>query len=276
VSKAPPASVVLSTSLAMYDFPWTAAANDAVWGALSERLRAAGLPAPTTLTRDADLTCIWSSQYLVFGQTCGYPYITSLDRSVTLVATPIYDCPGCVGAAYRSFVIAGAADDRRELADFQGSRAAINGRDSNSGMNLFRVLIAPIASGKPFFREVIVSGSHAASLELVASGDAEIAAIDCVTFRLLQRGRPELTSKVRIVAESPSSPGLPFVIANSLARTYLQPLRAALAEVLADPALAPARRALGLVGAQVIDAAGYAAIAEFERSAIATGYPALA
>ena len=50
-------------------------------------------------------------------------------------------------------------------------------------MNLFRAAIAPLAGGRPFFSEVIVTGSHAASLEAVADGNAPgLAAIDCVTF----------------------------------------------------------------------------------------------
>ena len=39
----------------MYDFPWTAQANDALWAALATRLRDAGIDAPDALTRGADL-----------------------------------------------------------------------------------------------------------------------------------------------------------------------------------------------------------------------------
>src|SRR5581483_11681745 len=105
-----------------------------------------------------------------------------------LIATPVYDFPGCEGASYCSFIIASKRDPRRALADFAGARAAVNGRDSHSGMNAFRAKIAPMAQGKPFFGEALVTGSHQASLTAVSGGAADIAAIDCVSFALLRRG----------------------------------------------------------------------------------------
>ena len=261
--------------MGMYDFPWIAAANDALWRAIAARLRDAGLAAPSALTSGIDLHDLCSSPHLVFGQTCGYPYVTSLHRGVTLVATPIFDFPGCVGAAHCSFLVANKTDSRQTLSDFRGARAAINARDSNSGMNLFRAMIAPIANGDRFFREVANSGSHAASLMLVAEGDADIASIDCVTFGLIQRGRPDLADAVRVIAKSPMSPGLPFIVGNAFAPTHLAALRAALAVALADPSLAQARKTLGLVGARILDFARYDAVAKFERNAIAAGYPSL-
>ena len=38
--------------------------------------------------------------------------------------------------------------------EFRGAIAALNAADSNTGMNLFRATIAPIAGGAPFFRAV--------------------------------------------------------------------------------------------------------------------------
>src|SRR5579863_7521808 len=89
-------------SLGMYDFPWTAAANDALWAALGGRLRAAGVAAPVGLTRGVDLHALWRSPGLIFGQTCGFPYVTALRASVALIATPVYAFAGCRAAAHRS------------------------------------------------------------------------------------------------------------------------------------------------------------------------------
>ena len=98
--------------LPMYDFPWTAVANDALWAAISARLAEAGLRAPLGLTRDGDLATLWRDSSLVFGQTCGYPYVTGLKDTVTLIATPEYGFAGCEGASHRSFIIRRAADPR--------------------------------------------------------------------------------------------------------------------------------------------------------------------
>ena len=43
--------------LPMYDFPWTAEANDALWAAMAARLDEAGVEAPKALTRGPDLDC---------------------------------------------------------------------------------------------------------------------------------------------------------------------------------------------------------------------------
>ena len=82
-----------------------------------------------------------------------------------------------------------ADDERRELVAFRGSVAAINGENSNSGMNLFRAAIAPIAMGA-FFAKVVATGSHVASLRAVAAGEADLAAVDCVSFALITREQP--------------------------------------------------------------------------------------
>jgi ABC-type phosphate/phosphonate transport system substrate-binding protein len=275
VNGAPQATDLVAT-LGMYDFPWTVPGNDELWRAVAARLGAAGLKAPSSLTRDVDLHDLWVSPGLVFGQTCGYPYIATLQQRVTLVATPIYDFPGCVGAANCSFLVTSRNSDRQTLADFRGARALINNPDSNSGMNRFRAMIAPLAGGKAFFAEVGVSGSHAASLASIAADEADLACIDCVSFALMRHGRPEVMDNVRVVATTAMTQGLPFIMSNALAPTYARQSRLALADVLGDPSLAPARKALGLTGMRIRAPADYDDVAKLEREAIAAGYPQLA
>jgi ABC-type phosphate/phosphonate transport system substrate-binding protein len=268
-------SKALIASLGMYDFPWTEAANDALWAAIANRLRARGVVAPRGLSRGGDLHEFWRSPSLIFGQACGYPYVTRLRERVALIATPIYAFPGCEGASHGAFIVANRRRARRALADFAGARAAINARDSNTGMNLFRAAIAPFAGGRPFFAEVIVTGSHEASLAAVGVGEADIGAIDCVSFALLQRGRPALLESVEAIAHTPRTPALPFIMNADLARSHLTAVRQALLETLNDPALAAARATLGLVGAEILDDADYERVAQIERDAIEAGYPAL-
>jgi ABC-type phosphate/phosphonate transport system substrate-binding protein len=262
-------------ALPMYDFPWTADAQDALWRVLADRLRQAGIVAPAALTRDRSPEGIWRDPALLFGQTCGYPYMRGLGDSVALIATPCFGFEGCEGAQHRSFIVA-RRGDARALGDFRGARAALNGRDSNSGMNLFRAVVAPLAEGRPFFASVEVTGSHAASLVAVAEGRADIAAIDCVTFALLGRGRPHLTEAVAIVARSPLTPGLPYIASAGLPLATIEALRAALSATFDDPKLVAARATLGLTGALVLRRADYAPVEEFEREAIRLGYPHLA
>jgi ABC-type phosphate/phosphonate transport system substrate-binding protein len=262
--------------LPMYDFPWTAAANDELWASISARLAEAGVQAPPKVTRDGDLASLSRHPGLVFGQTCGYPYVTALKETVTLIAAPEYSFPGCEGASHRSFLIRRATDSRIALNEFRGAIAALNAHDSNTGMNLFRATIAPIAGGRTFFSAIVVTGSHEASAAAVAEGEADLASIDCVSFGLLGRGRPELIERVAIVAESPLSPALPFIAAASLPASTIAAVRNALLGALTDPDLAETRAALGLKGARIVAPADYDRVIEIERSAVATGYPHLA
>jgi ABC-type phosphate/phosphonate transport system substrate-binding protein len=262
--------------LPMYDFPWTAAANDALWAAIAARLDEAGVEAPKTLTRGGDLDAQWRDPCLVFGQTCGYPYATRLKEAVALIAAPIYAFPGCVDASHRSFIVRRAGDPRRALSEFRGATAALNAYDSNTGMNLFRAALAPLAGGAPFFRAIALTGSHEASVTAVAEGQADLVSIDCVSFAFLERGRPELIERVAVVAESPRSPSLPFIAAAGLGARAIATVREALFAALADPNLAEARAALGLMGARSITPADYDCVIEMERDAAAAGYPVLA
>lgn len=263
-------------ALPMYEFPWTADAQDALWRALAGRLRKAGIAAPEQLTRGRPIEDVWRDPGLVFGQSCGYPYVTALASRVALIATPCYAFEGCDGANHCSFIVARRGDPRADLGAFRGARAALNSRDSNSGMNLFRAALAPLAGGRPFFASVEVTGSHAASLAAVVEGRADVAAIDCVTFGLLERGRAELTEAVAAVARSASTPGLPYIASGHLDPSTVDAVRAALSEALNDPGLAAARTALGLTGALPLGPADYAPIGELEREAIRLGYPVLA
>jgi ABC-type phosphate/phosphonate transport system substrate-binding protein len=266
----------LVAALPMYDFPEIFAANDALWRRIAAALRARGLEGPAELARGRELNEVWRDPGLLFGQTCGYPLMTALREAVVLVATPEYGFPGCDGPDHRSLIVRSAADSRRELAAFRGSVAAINAQDSNSGMNLFRAVIARVAGGRPFFSKVVVTGSHAASLESVAAGRADLAAIDCVTFGLIARLRPTLAAGVAVIAESPPSPGLPFVMSACLPASTVAVLRDALFEALADPDLAEARATLGIRGATVLTVADYRRVLDIERKAESIGYPRLA
>jgi ABC-type phosphate/phosphonate transport system substrate-binding protein len=72
----------------------------------------------------------------------------------------------------------------------RGTICAVNGRESHSGMNALRALVAPASHAGRFFAEVKVTGTHAASIAMVQSSAADIAAIDCVTHALIL---PELS-----------------------------------------------------------------------------------
>jgi ABC-type phosphate/phosphonate transport system substrate-binding protein len=260
----------------MYDPPELVAVNDALWTAVRSRLEAEGVTgAPDHLTRGAPLDRIWSDPGLLLGQTCGYPLMTSLRGRVALVATPHYRALGCEGPFYRSAVVVRRDDPAGGLAGLRGARCAVNAFDSNSGMNLLRAEVAPLAGGAAFFGAVSITGGHAASVQAVASAEADVAAIDCVTWAHFQRLRPAMVGTLRVLSWTAASPGLPLITAASTDGETRAALVRALAYVASDPALEEIRSELLLDGFSVLRIAHYEPILELERTAIDLGYPTL-
>jgi ABC-type phosphate/phosphonate transport system substrate-binding protein len=232
--------------------------------------------APETRIVDTgdDLPALWRRPDLLLSQTCGYPLMHALNGNVQLIATPEFDAPGCTGADYSSVLITRADAPFETLEACRGARAAYNQDDSNSGMNVFRHAVAPLARGGRFFSEVIRTGSHLGSLRAVAENRADIAAIDCVTFAFVRDEMPEPAQQVREIGWTAASPGLPLIAANTVPQGVIESLRAALNEaVAAQPERAARLRLKGFVSLPLSD---YARITQLENEAQTLGYPRLA
>jgi len=261
----------------MYDFPSLHAATDAFWSAIAARLRAAGVAdVPSSLTRDVGHVDTWRDPRLLLGQACQYPLAKSWHNAVQLLAVPAYAAPGCEGSRYRSAIIVRAGDPARRLEDLRGRRCAVNELDSNSGLNLLRAAIAPLADHGRFFSSVELTGGHLKSAQSVASGTADTAAIDCVSYAHLGRLYAALTQRLRILDWTPASPGLPYVTARATDPSTFSALRSALTEVQADPALAQVRAALLQSGIDFAVDEDYTEVRRLEADALARGYPELA
>jgi ABC-type phosphate/phosphonate transport system substrate-binding protein len=274
-----PAAEVASIRIAalpMYDFQELREAHDRLWTALAQRLQALRVSkVPRQLTRSLGHREAWSHPGLLFGQACEYPISKSFRKHLRIVATPRYGAPGCVDTSYRSAIVVRTEEPAQQLEDLRNRRGVANEPDSNSGMNLFRAALAPISSGTRFFHSVEFSGSHRKSMELVANGEADVTAVDCVTLAYLQRLHPDLTSRLRVIDWTPTSPSLPFVTSRQTSDSTLQALRSAIAEVFADRALAPARDTLLLEGVDLTPDTTFARVKALELEAEHWQYPAL-
>ncbi len=259
------------------DPPVVAAATDALWAYLRDRLREGGLAdVPDRLDGTIAYDAAWRDPRLLLAQTCGYPFASWLRDGVTLIATPVYEHPGCEGAMSGSFVVVRAGSSASSISDLREKSAAINDPSSNSGMNLLRHFVAPHAVEGRFFASVIESGGHVASLAMVAGGEADVAAIDCVTYGNLARFVPERLAGVHILAETAKTPGLPLISRGTASDEEVALLREALARFVVDPKTAPIRDTLGLRGFEIVPADAYDAVLDIEREALALGYPRLA
>ena len=244
-------------ALQMYDWPELRAATDAWWAGLARHL---GVDFP--LSRPDDFTAPWFRDDLLLGQTCGYPFTHALNGKVTLIATPHYAADGCDGADYRSIIF---AREKKPLADYRGSIAAVNTPDSMSGMLALKSIFAPFAEKGRFFVSAVETGGHLASLAAVQEGRADVCAIDCVCVELACRYRPSVLEGLVEIARSPAVPGLPLITRCGDEGK----IRDALANAFADTSLAGARESLLLSGFSVADAKDYDRIlaleAEVER-----------
>ena len=192
-------------ALGMYDRPETAAANDHFWQAIREGLG----EGPTSLTRDMDMWDIWQSPDLLFAQTCGMPYRTRLHGHVTLIGTPDYGLPGCPPGYYNSVFITRTSDGDTTLADYAGKTLAYNESGSQSG---WAAPMTHAAQHNIIFANHLESGTHHASAKAVATGRADLAALDALTWRNITR-YDDFADQLRVVAQTTPTPALPYITA---------------------------------------------------------------
>ena len=266
-----------TASLPMYDLPELRAATDAWWQGLARALSRAGIAeVPASLTRGPPEEQLWRDPGLLLSQSCGYPLTHGVKHLVVPVATPVYEAPGCVGARYSSAFVVRAGDPAASLAELAGRRCAVNGPQSQSGYNVLRHAVAPLSRDGRFFAEVAVTGGHGASVAALAGSRADVAAIDCVTYRLFELYQPAAVAALRVLAWSETVPGLPYVTRAEAGPDILERLRDGLMAALADPDLATAREALLLTGAEVLEPEAYGRIVEMEQEATQFGFPEIA
>lgn len=234
-------------SLGMYDMAPMQAANDRYWALIAE-----ALDVRVPLTRGAGAYWdAWQSPELILSQTCGYPYRARLHDRVTLVGTPEYGLPGCAPGYYCSVFVARKDDPRDGLAAFDGARFAYNEPLSQSGWAAPQTHAQGLGIHLP---PTLQTGGHALSAAAVAEGRADIAALDALTWALLQRHAPALP--LREVAHTTPTPGLPYITAK---HRDPAPIAAAIRDAIA--ALSPDdRETLHLKGLVTIPSASYLAV----------------
>lgn len=259
-------------SLPWYDLAEIRPALDELWSAIARSLRAQGIaPLPERLDRDPDYEAQWNGD-LLLGQACGYDAVLAHAERLRVVATPHFAFPGCEGPHYCSFVVVRAECPAQSIEDLRGLRCVINTPTSHSGMNVLRSLVAPLHVEGRFFGSVGVSGAHEHSVRMLREDTADVAAIDCVTYGLLQRHRPHELAALRVIHETTRVPAPPFVTSASTPAPVVEALATALEHVVRDHPDRAVLDALGLVGISRLDTAAYRPIAELADAARAADY----
>ena len=235
----------------------------AVAGLLTPRL---GRPIPDTLYWPQDLHAHWLEPTLLLSQTCGYPLSTSLRTKVQVVGTFAYNAPGCQGIYCKSQLLRRSNDARTALSQFAGSTLAFNSSDSQSGFNALRALIATTRPERPFFGGAVQSGGHNASIEKVRSGQADMAAVDCVTLAIWRDIHPQLAKDIAVFGETAAYPGLPLITSLSTPPDTLEMLRECLSTVAIEERFAAVRAPLNISGFETTGLHDYDVCLQMEKA----------
>ncbi len=263
-------------TLPMYDWSEVRQATDAWWAGVARHLRGENFEAPDRLTRSGDASAQWRRPDLLVSQTCGFPLMHDLNGQLEVLATPVYDVEGCSGTSYSSVIVVSADGGVSRLEDLEGATAAYNAVDSLSGHLALKCVVAPLSKDGRFFKQLMKSGSHRASMQLVCDAKADVAAIDCVSYALARRHRPELAAGLAVIAHGPAAPALPYVTAAGRPAGEIERLKHALSAAAADPALAVPREALSVAGLEFLPPDAYHRVLDLEAECDALGYAALA
>jgi phosphonate transport system substrate-binding protein len=161
---------------------------------------------------------------------CGLAYVELHRAGLALepVAAPIpWGAPG--GRAEYDSVVVVRHDSRwRDFADLRGCRWAYNEPFSQSGFGVVRSYLGLLGEDASYFGKAMESGSHRRSLELLASGRIDSAAIDSHLLAFWERRTSIRLPRVRIVARLGPSPIQPLVVTPRLTPRGRDAIRQAL------------------------------------------------
>ncbi|WP_294621760.1 PhnD/SsuA/transferrin family substrate-binding protein [uncultured Roseovarius sp.] len=252
-------------NLMMYARPETEAATIRFWALIRDGLRDHGIAAPESLAQEAGEFEVWTAPDLVLSQTCGMPYRLWLHDRVALVGTPDYGLEGCAPGHYRSAVVVRADDARQTPGDYREALFAYNQTFSHSG---YAAPYALCLQHGFWFENRVQTHGHRMSAQAVAEGRADIAALDGVTWRLMQE-HEDLHKRLRVLCWTEESPGLPLITAQG---DRVQTVRDSVLQAI-DKMNENDRGVLGLRGLVDIPKAAYLSVPNPPESAGARPRP---
>ncbi len=259
-------------SLPWYDLPEVREATEKFWNCLAANLRNRGFKqVPEKLNRELAFDQQWTSGRLLFSQACGYDVLLAYRNCLRLVLTPTYTVAGRRHGLYSSVLVVRRDARIEHTGELRGFRCVVNTPTSHSGMNVLRALFASAHQKGRFFSAVLHSGSHEASLRMVADGFADVASIDRVTYALIERYRPLALRKTRVLCCSVRTAAPPYVTGSQMTDKQVEQIRHALTETLAMPSMKVAMEALFLDGLANLPLEMYRPIGDLEQWALRMG-----
>jgi phosphonate transport system substrate-binding protein len=173
-----------------------------------------------------------------YGFICGYPYILAHDQpvpKVELVAAPVPKAARYLHQPiYFSDLIVRKDSPLKTLEDLRGRTYVYNEETSNSGYNMPRSYLVNLGLTHGFFGKVLRSGSHEASIRMVAQGLADASFVDSLVLDY-DRANGGEASKVRVIDSIGPAAIVPFVVSASTPAAVTARLKASLLTMHEDP-----------------------------------------
>lgn len=187
---------------------------DGITGALRDVLHSS-LGRPVVAAAEAGLADFREGRVGI-ALICGLAYAWLHDARpgcFAAVAAPLIDDPRSVDEpVYFSEIVVPAASTARSLEDLSGARFVFNEKISFSGYRALEHALAARGRSWELFGERVRVGSHHASLERLAHGDADAAAIDSHVLILARRRDPGLAARLRVIESLGPYPAPPVAV----------------------------------------------------------------
>jgi phosphonate transport system substrate-binding protein len=160
--------------------------------------------------RYRDTMDLLQQQKVEFAWICDYPFVM-LKKEVRLLAVAMNEGK----PTYRSYLIVPAIDTQtRNIMDLKGGIFAYADPYSNTGYLVPRFEIKRAgADPATFFKRTFFTWSHRKVIDAVAAGLVQGGNVDSYVWDVLNKVRPEVTARTRIVWKSPEY-GFPPVVAS--------------------------------------------------------------
>ena len=235
------------------------------WRALLEAVIERSGEAVTIVDHDppAPIEALWERADLAAVFMCGLPYARASAPPALLAAPVPAGADFAARAEYWSELVVRRDSAFQDLEDTLGTRLALTTPGSQSGCAAALQCLQARASDTPAFRqfplyqEIIAPQlTPVGAASAVADGRADVAPIDSYAFALLQRYRPDLTERLRVVARTARTP-IPPLVASPPSRGRLQQV---LLEAHRVPEWRPLLAALSLLRFERPEPAAYAAL----------------
>ena len=195
---------------------------------------------------------------LMLGQMCGLNFSRYRKELPGYIGSFILAEEGVPEGYYHSVIIASKKLEKISIDDLPINelRAAISEKDSYSG----RFALYQALGGSPnlcAFGEVSYTGAHRGTLAAISCGQADIGAIDCLTWHMLQSACPEQVTKVKVIGTSRPVPAPPLVSGLAEHSEKLVLLKKAIKAAFKEDKLSAGMKNIGILGCKPLTRAHY-------------------